>query len=54
MRRVKTNRSLPPVLLSFYLRSLRTTVSSVRQEIDFKTVKLADEMSGNCVYEEYG
>ena len=51
---VKTIRSLLSVLLSFYLRSLGTSVSSIRHEIDFKTVKLTKEMPGNCVYEEYG
>ena len=40
MRHVKTIRSLPSALLSFYLRSLWTSVSSIQHKIDFKTAKL--------------
>ena len=29
------------------------SVSSIRHEIDFKTVELAKEMPGDYVYEEY-
>ena len=54
MRHIKAIRSLPSVLVLFYLRSLRTSVSSIRHEIDFKTEILTKEMPGNCVYEEYG